>query len=118
MGMFEDVFEKAKSVADMAGKKTGELVEISKLKISAADVQSKINREFQELGTLVYTASKEHADCTESVHERAEAIDTLYTELSELNEKISELRRMKKCPECESANPEDANFCLNCGAKL
>lgn len=118
MGMFEDVFEKAKNVADMAGKKTGELVEISKLRINAADVQTKIDKEFQELGTLVYTASKEHSDCTESVHERAVAIDALFAELAELNEKISELRRMKKCPECQYANPEDANFCLNCGAKL
>lgn len=118
MGVFEDVYAKAKSAADFAGKKTGELVEISRLKINAAELQSKINKEFEAMGLLVYNAAKEHVDCTAQVEKKSAGVDALYAQLAEVNDKIAELKRKKNCAECGFANPEDANFCLKCGAKL
>ncbi|MDR3552466.1 MAG: zinc ribbon domain-containing protein [Clostridia bacterium] len=118
MGVFEDVVGKAKVAADYAGKKTGEIVEISKLRFSAADLQGRINKELQELGMTVYNSGKDATDFAEPLKEKTEIIDDLYAQLSKVNEKIAELRRMKKCPTCGFSNPEDANFCLKCGAKL
>lgn len=118
MGVFEDVVLKAKSAADMAGKKTGEIVEISKMRLTAAEIQNKINEAYQALGRLVFEASKQGTDCTEQVQTKAEAIDSLYEQLDKANEKIAELRRRKKCPACQYDNPEEANFCLKCGAKI
>lgn len=118
MGVFEDVVNKAKNAADFAGKKTGEIVEISKLRFTAADLQSKINKEYLELGIAVFNAGKSGEDCKDEITKKSAVIDDLYHQLSKINEKISELRRMKKCLVCNFASPEDANFCLKCGAKL
>jgi ribosomal protein L40E len=118
MGVFEDVVSKAKSAADYAGKKTGEIVEISKLRFVAADLQSRINKEYQELGILVFNAEKDGEDCKSDIVEKSAIIEDLYLQLTKTNEKIAELRRMKKCDVCGYANPEDANYCLKCGAKL
>ena len=118
MGVFEDVVSKAKTAADFAGKKTSELVEISKLRFAAADLQSKINKEYSDLGIIVFNAEKSGEDCKENITAKSTVIEDLYHELTKTNEKIAELRRMKKCVVCNYANPEDANFCLKCGAKL
>ena len=118
MGVFEDVVIKARSAADYAGKKTGEIVEIAKLKIRASELEGRISRELLELGRKVYGAAKEHADCAEFVQAKSEAIDNLNAELETVQDKISELKSEKKCAECGFANPQDANFCQKCGAKI
>lgn len=118
MGVFEDAVIKAKGAADYAGKKTGEFVELSKLKISASEVEKKIDFEYTELGKMVYKAAKEHTDCTEYVQEKAAAIDALFDEHAELTRKISELRNLKKCPQCSYDNPQEADYCIKCGEKL
>jgi len=118
VGVFEDVVIKARSAADYAGKKTGEIVEITKLKISASETEGKISKELLELGRKVYNAAKEHSDCTEYVQVKSESIDKLYVELEKISDKIAELKSEKRCKECNFHNPQDANFCLKCGAKL
>lgn len=118
MGVFEEAVLKAKDAADYAGKKTGEFVEISKLRISASETERKINEEYRELGKMVYKAAKEHADCTDYVQEKAAAIDSLYEQAAELNNKINELKKVKKCLQCNYDNLQEAVYCIKCGAKL
>lgn len=118
MGVFEDVVVKAKVAADYAGKKTGEIVELTKIKFSIADLEDKIKTEFQQLGKVVYNAASEHTDATEIVREKSEKIDALYVELLKLRDKEAEIKEQKKCAECGAINPETAKFCQNCGAKL
>lgn len=118
MGVFEDAVIKAKSAADYAGKKTGELVELSKLRISSTEIEKKIDNEYAELGKMVYKAAKEHADCTDYVQEKAAVIDALFSEHAQLDCKISALRNLKKCPDCTCENAQDAVYCSKCGKKL
>lgn len=118
MGVFEDVFSKARSAADYAGKKTGEVVEITRLRLSVSDAEGKLNKAFAELGEKVYGAAKDQSDCTDFIHEKSGEIDGLYAQIQELNEKIAALKKEKKCAGCGYSNPEEASFCLKCGAKL
>ena len=118
MGVFEDVVSKAKTAADYATKKTGEIVEVTKLKINASEVEGKIKKELLELGKKVYSASKEETDCTEFVKEKADSIDKLHAELEEIHKNIAELRSEKICSACMTSNPQDAVYCQKCGAKL
>lgn len=118
MAFFEDAFLKAKQVAHQAGKKAGETLEFSKLRIAAAETEKKIDGEFCELGKMVYKAAKEQSDCTEYVEEKVKAVDQLKAELGETNAKIDELRRLKKCPQCGFTNAAQAEYCIKCGQKL
>lgn len=118
MGVFEDAVLRAKDAADFAGKKTSELVEMSKLKLSASSVEKRIDSEYLELGKMVYKAAKENTDCTEYVTEKTAAIDALYDEYAQVQRKINELRKVKRCPECSADNASDAVYCSKCGAKL
>lgn len=118
MGVFGETVLKAKDAADYVGKKTGEFMEVSRIKVSIAGAEKKIEREYQQLGKMVYKASKEKSDCTDYVNEKATAIDALFAERKTLVEKLAEYRKIKVCPECAAENAADSDFCRKCGAKL
>lgn len=118
MGVFEDVVGAARDAADVVSKKTVDIVELSKLRLAAADVQNKIDREFKELGLAVYSGNKEEKDVADVVTEKTASLDALHAQLDDLSEKIGGLRHIRRCAACGCKNPEDAAFCLKCGAKL
>ncbi|MFT9055014.1 MAG: zinc ribbon domain-containing protein [Ethanoligenens sp.] len=118
MGILEDAVITAKGAVDFAGKKTGEIVELSKLRISAAEIEGKIKNLYESLGRSVYNAAKTETDATALVNEKSAQIDTLTADLAAVQEKISVLREEKKCAACGAVNAQDANFCKKCGAQL
>lgn len=50
MGLLEDVAVNAKSAVTVVGKTAGKLVDISKLRISAAQLNSEISKRYESLG--------------------------------------------------------------------
>ncbi len=59
MGILDDVVINAKSVAEAVGRKAGQLVDVSKLHVSAAEVNAEITKRYQTLGQYVYENSRE-----------------------------------------------------------
>ena len=54
MGIFDDVVINAKSAAEAVGRKAGQLVDVSKLRIGAAEVNAEITKRYEILGQYVY----------------------------------------------------------------
>jgi len=54
MATIDDVISKAKTVAEAAGKKTSEFIEITKLRIEIAEQEREMAYIFEGLGRLVY----------------------------------------------------------------
>ena len=90
MGLFEDVVINAKTAANAVGKKAGQLVDVSKLKISAAELNIEINKKYEALGKAVYDAKKADSDSADLVAEAMVAIDELQEQLDALNEQIKD----------------------------
>ncbi|WP_101696457.1 hypothetical protein [Clostridium minihomine] len=90
MGLFEDVVINAKTAANAVGKKAGQLVDVSKLKISAAELNIEINKKYEALGKAVYDAKKADSDPADLVAEAMVAIDELQEQLDALNEQIKD----------------------------
>ena len=118
MGLFEEAVLSAKSAVNYAGKKTGELIELPKPRVSAAEIEGKIKNQYESLGRSVYNAARAGTDATALVTEKAAQIDTLLADLDAVQEKISALRLEKRCPACGEVNAQEANFCQKCGASL
>ena len=55
-------FSEIKNTADKVIKKSGNLVELSKVKFQIANTKSEIGASFKELGELVYHAQKTEAN--------------------------------------------------------
>ena len=118
MGIFEDVMSNAKSAAATVGKKAGRLVDISKLRMNANELNNEINKRYEALGRVVYNAAKEEQDIKGLIDECVISIDALYLRLDEVNEKINHLQNKTVCPICSAENPESSMFCSQCGSRL
>ncbi len=118
MGIFEDVMSNAKSAAATVGKKAGRFMDISKLRMNAAELNNEINKRYEALGRVVYNAAKEEQDINGLIDECVISIDALYLRLDEVNDKINRLQNKVVCPICSTENPKSSIFCSHCGNKL
>ena len=118
MGLFEDVVVNARSAAGVVGKKAGQLVDISKLRISAADVNREIDHRMELLGRAVYESRKSGHDAEELITENVAYIDELYEQPDVITAELAAARGQVACPHCGKLNPVTSFYCSQCGTKL
>lgn len=115
----DKILSEIKSRADQVMKKSGELVEKSKVKLAIAGTKSEIGTLFKQLGELVYMAQKEdNSASTEEIENTIAHIDALYEKLEELTKTDSALKNEKICAQCGKSNPIEQTFCGGCGNKF
>lgn len=118
MAMFEDVVSRVKDVAETAGRKTGELVELGKMKLKIADLRREIAAAHEGLGRLIYDSRKSGEPVDDMVDACIEHISTLNAEIEELEERIMDSKNVVRCDGCGVFNESTAVFCNQCGTKL
>lgn len=116
--LFDTFFEKAKDVADVATKKTGEIVEISKHKLESVKINNEIEKLYQKLGNSVYSMIKGGYDNHELVEGLTEEIDELIMRLEAVNEKINDMKNVNYCTTCGAKNAADNYYCSKCGSRI
>lgn len=118
MSFFDDVINTTKSAASTAGKKTDEVVKLTKLKAKRSQVNGEIKSHFEKLGQMSYEMKKaENADAAAFEAEVAE-IDALYAKLDEIELMLDEVRQEVTCTACGAKTKNDNSFCPKCGTKL
>lgn len=118
MGFFEDVINTTKSVAESAGKKTDEVVKITKLKTKKSQLKSDLKSKFLKLGEMSYEMKKaENAD-NEAFEAVVAEIDALYEELHKVEAELDEVKQVITCSACGAKTANENAFCPKCGAKL
>lgn len=118
MSTWEDIFSKARDIADYAGKKTGDMVEISKLKLQISQLNSDIKHIYEKLGSAVYTMKKGDFENPELVDSLTEEIDLLVRKRIELERKLASARKLVHCSTCGHNNPAGSAYCARCGSKI
>lgn len=118
MTTFEDILCKGKSAAECVGKKASDLVEITKLKMEAAEMEKDVNATLEGLGRLIYDGRKSGQDVTALTEECIAKIDELNAKIVEVRRKIDEYNSILRCPQCQAVNSDDSVFCKKCGVKL
>ena len=108
-----------KSAANKVAKKSGELVELSKIKLNIVSTKSSIDEQFKILGELVYKSQNDDsANISEKIEDVIAKIDRLYEKLAELDEMSAQVSNKVVCPNCKKVNSADAEFCSRCGFDL
>ncbi len=118
MTTFEDILCKGKSAAESVGKKASDLVEITKLKMEAAETEKEIDSTLEGLGRLVYDGQKAGQDVSALTEECIAKIDELTAKAKALRGKIDEYNNVLRCPQCDAVNSDDSAYCKRCGTKL
>lgn len=118
MANINEFINTAKELADLAGKKAGEAVEVSKLKINNAKINGEIQKTYEKLGAFVYKFRKSGEENSELIDMCVKEIDELLAVLEENEKKINETRHKVKCSDCGTLNDIQAVYCMKCGGKL
>lgn len=118
MAKFEDFLNKARDLAGVAGQKTTELVDKTKIKMEIATVEKQLAATFEGLGRLVYDAEAADEDIEALKNDAFETVAELQKQLDALHGKLYDYEGAVKCSECGAVNEGDALFCKKCGKNL
>lgn len=118
MKTFDDLTYKAQLLIDMAGKKSNEVIELSRLKVNRSKIKSNIDDEYKKLGSAFYKIKRENYNDEDHVNSICDKIDKLYYDLDEIELKISNLKNTKVCKCCSHKNPTNSEYCSSCGVHL
>ena len=118
MSFFEDAFIGAKEIGSAVSKKTGQLVDTAKLRMTAADINNEINKRYEALGKAVYEARKSGTDIDGIIGECVVSIDALNDRLDEVNDRLAGMKNRTCCTSCGASIDTQALYCSRCGAKI
>ena len=118
MANINEFINTAKELADLAGKKAGEAVEVSKLKINNVKINGELQKTYEKLGAFVYKYKKNGEVNDELIDMCVKEIDDLLSALEANEQKINETRHKIKCADCGAINDLQASYCAKCGAQL
>lgn len=112
MGFFDDLSKNAKSFAEKAVKKTGEVAESAKLAISLKTEESKLEGLFNALGKLCYDKADDGLIAAQILE-----IDEQKTVIAQIKAEIAANSGKSYCTSCGKEISSEAAFCSHCGAK-
>ncbi len=112
---FKRTFSKA---AGKVVRKSGDVIEISKLTLAIAAANSEIEEEFEKIGRLVYEGYKSDSPVSEEISVHCALIDGKYADIDEFKEKMHAVKAVRLCPFCKAEISKESTFCAKCGEKL
>lgn len=118
MGVFEDIFVKAKVALGALGEKAGQFVDVSKLNIKLAELKSDLKSEYETLGKTVYNSKKDGISKDNEINLSIAQIDNVSIQIEELKKQIASTKNQIICKSCGSQNDVGASYCAKCGAVL
>lgn len=118
MDAFDKTVQKAKNVLGIAVNKTGEFVNVSKLKISVAALDSKLEKAYAELGKLQFKSLNESEIENPEVSAAVFEIKHIISEIKTLLDEIDKTEGKLTCPKCGCKVPAKSAFCNKCGEQF
>ncbi|MDR0382088.1 MAG: zinc ribbon domain-containing protein [Oscillospiraceae bacterium] len=105
---------------DAAGKKAGEVWDITKLKWKRTDLKADVYRLYRDVGEIVYATHAKPDAPTDALDSLLAALDEKHEAIEELTRRIEERRQGRVCPnrDCGAAVTAGDAFCRRCGATL
>lgn len=118
MDFFDNVKNAAQSAAHTVVKKSGEVVEYSKIKYAMFDTTNAIKNVYSEIGEAVYKSYKDGASLDENIEGFCLEIDSLSEKLEGLADQLGGIKASVKCGGCGKNVKEECTYCPYCGDKL
>ena len=121
MNIFDKFSEGAKNItegAKLIGKKSGEILEITKIKLEILKLEREIDNNFQAIGNLVYRKYLGHAvsNSEEEITRLCSSIRNLEKDILTFKEELEGNKIYTQvCQYCHQNVPSDAKFCPSCG---
>lgn len=116
MAFFEQIGKKITNAGQSVAQQTKNFADVSQLNSAISEKEKRIAQLFLNIGQMYYEMHKENPSV--EYHEIITEISTLYSEITQNQEKIKQIKGIIKCPKCGADVPLNASFCNTCGAKV
>ncbi|MBE6839548.1 MAG: hypothetical protein E7507_08450 [Ruminococcus sp.] len=118
MSGMDSFIDGARRCIDSAAEKTGDFIEVSKLKLEKTQLESKVREQYQKLGKMCFDMSETGTDTTPYMNEVMDKIRELKKDIQWTEDRINSVKPQKTCASCGKKNSTENLYCQNCGAKL
>ncbi|MBU3110111.1 hypothetical protein [Clostridium lacusfryxellense] len=116
---FKNNFSKiTKSLSESASnvvQKSNELIAVSALNGEINDEEKKKDIIYIAIGKVVYNSFINKAELSEEIKQKCEAVLEHNEQIKIIMEKIINVKRIKKCPNCGTDMNISIKFCPDCG---
>lgn len=109
--------EAAGHLAKKVAKRTSNAITSTKLSYSISEANGKIKDIYAQIGKALYEKYLNGETVSDFVDE-FEKIDALMHDIEALQDKKAELKNALRCPECDTLNSTDSEYCSKCGTPL
>lgn len=117
-GNLENIGKIITEKAEIVTKKTEEAVEIQKIKSKIRGLKRSNERDFQDIGKMVYERFKKNEVVDTAFIELCEAIEERDETITDSKKKIAEIKGLDVCPECKEHVEPGTVYCPKCGKKI
>ena len=125
----KDLLEKIRGAADIAadaaadtarvaGRKAGQMVDVAKLNVQLFDLNGEFNDLLRQLGQVMYDTHLGREGGDETVTGLLARADETNARITEVKDRIADLRHTQSCPACGAPCGKEDKFCRKCGATL
>ena len=112
------VGDAAKAGAAKAAETAENVVAITRIRLTIADLNSEKNRQLKRVGELVYATHTGDPTDSETMERALTAIDNLNEQIRNQERELQTIRGMTVCETCGAANPIGSAYCSNCGQAM
>jgi rubrerythrin len=118
MAFFDNLSKKVGEAAKTAAKKSGELVETTKVNMAISSEEDKIKDIYTEMGKYTYSKYKGGENVDAAMLQSCQQIDGIEENIVSLKEKLMQIKNSKLCPNCGQQVELSTVFCPKCGSNL
>lgn len=118
MSLFDNLGKKLGDAAQNAVKKSGEMVEITKINLSIKSEEDSLSKIYSEIGKYSFDKFENGNENDSKIIDLCEKIRSHMVSIDAYKEKINQIRNVKICENCGSETLRTNAFCGKCGAKI
>lgn len=116
MDFMENVKNIVADTAETVAKKSGELLETSKLKYAIFELKNDVRKLYGEIGKLTYQSMTGGEDYMEEVQMKCDIVQAKLAKIDALNARETSVDPC--CPTCGKTAKSGEKYCSGCGASL
>ena len=117
MAFLENLGKRVGEATQAVAKKSGELVETTKLSVNIGSEEEKVQKLYAQIGKALYEKYTATGIIDEDVKASCEAIRVHEQNIKALRDKMAEIKGSKLCISCGAEMEKTQLYCSKCGAK-
>lgn len=117
MSVLENFTKKVTETAKAAAKKSGDIVEVTKLSVAINTEEDKIEQEYTNIGKIIFESYNNGAQVSDEISGICSRIKAHEKNIEEIKQKIQDLKKVKICTNCKNEMDIDIAYCPKCGTK-